>query len=866
MAEHIVGKITRLFCPPKPDNWFAGLIRTQEGDTIKLSGIANVPVRLNMTVECDADFQYTDYGEQYSPVKGSMITRVLTGRSNIVEFLSSSLFPGIGKITAEKIYASFGDDSILKLQENPDDVAAQCGLRPSQIKTLTIGVNATVGTAALVKAYPHMRVKTADKILEENEGLTVNTIQLDVSSYGAYTTFCSLGVGTYETDEIAIEDCNADEFGNRRLDMIMRSAIRKFCDDRRATYINMSDAFEWQRFYSYYFMRVKLYRSLWQAIDESGISFDANTLMSWVQANANDDLHHFEINVIETDNGKIVALYDRAMKSAEDTIVDEIGSNSGGLPETHYKWIESAFNEVLAHIPNVKSMYTQEQIKAVCNAVKYGVTFITGGPGTGKTKTLALLINVWQRMYGDNILMLAPTGRAVNRMKAQTGYEKGETVARFVAMNEHRKHSTGMMYSVGGDKIARKDSVLVIVDESSMLDYITVSKLLDFGHGCTFVFVGDEDQLSPIEPGMFFAECLKCKAAHVTRLTQNFRAESPEIIENANIMMRNEKPLGFADFKLTPNFQILPCLERPIKDEPLSQSEQFILNAYRSYMAQGADFNDIMIITPFAGKKYRLSAANLNEVLQNEVNPEVSVAQASNIYRYDDFGRYLDVRGLSTGLFDNLGVQIRIGDRIMNTKNNMTMEYKSYKNDNAGVCADEIENPDADNFGVLNGDMGTVVRMYPPSGDRSDFAVLIELDDTRSDAEKALVYQPKKYVFVHAKLEGKKKKSNKFETWRLGYATSIHKAQGCEAKHVIIALSGEGYCATRYMIQNGIMPFLTKNMLYTAVTRAKETVSIIGSKDAFIASVNTPFVYTNANLTTGLANEIAEAMSDDLSF
>ena len=122
MSEHIIGRLTHIFGKGQTaSRWFAGVIRFSDGHDAKIAGTASTTVAVGMTVECEAEYIKTDYGWQYVPVKGSLISRVFTSRFEVIRFLSSDLFPGIGAQTATKLYDTYGVNIMEILNNNLEE-------------------------------------------------------------------------------------------------------------------------------------------------------------------------------------------------------------------------------------------------------------------------------------------------------------------------------------------------------------------------------------------------------------------------------------------------------------------------------------------------------------------------------------------------------------------------------------------------------------------------------------------------------------------------------------------------------------------------------------------------------------------------
>ena len=847
MSEHIVGRITRIFGKGQQANrWFAGIIRFSDGHDERIAGTASTTITVGTTVECEADYIKTDYGWQYVPIKGSLISRVFTTRFEVVRFLSSDLFPGVGKGTAEKLYDAYGSDIMEILNNNLADAAKKCHLNKVQVESLMAGLRSTSAVVALAKAFPHMRPTTAQRLVDQHRSVDINQMIGFIQKNPYSVLNLDYGLTLRETDEIAIEDCGASMTSRERIEFIVYYAIGKFCVDKHATYVRLDKQDELEYFFREYICKLRLYGEI--PLYMNGRLFDANYLVYFISAVlVGSSKSLLAIAEFEENGVKEAGLYQAKMLHAEQQLAGML-ANAYCKLDPSYMTRYAKFQKYLKHIKtklkNEGGLWelSDEQDEALGMVFRNRICFISGGPGRGKTKLIKELINAWCGVVGTSVIALAPTGKAVNRMKGQTGRSDVETVARFLVVNA--KVSGGHVQNVHGDIYDTHPSTLIVVDEASMLNFVTAYDLLKMVAGCTVVFVGDKDQLPPIEPGAFLTECLASQRRELTMLTKNFRTDSLTLNENSDKVVRGEsiKSMTFDD-----SFMIMGYDENSANEGELSPAEQFILTDYKQHLATG-DFSDILLVSPFATSKYRLSAGNLNKMLQNALNP----LNEHNVYHYghDDYGQFYDLKGKYSGILDSDGLQIRVGDRVMNTKNNMELSWQSFRNDNVWSEKDLIEFDDQRNIGIFNGDVGTVIRVYEPV-ERRVFSVLIELDDGRNETERQRDPQPKRYVCVEADVDNNG--AYHMKDWCLGYALSVHKAQGSEASHVIVALSEAGYRATvagtKY---HDSMPFLTRNMLYTALTRAKDSVVVVGSVEAFNACLKTPYEYTNVRLAQAI--------------
>lgn len=133
---------------------------------------------------------------------------------------------------------------------------------------------------------------------------------------------------------------------------------------------------------------------------------------------------------------------------------------------------------------------TNEQRDAVYMALMHRISIISGGPGRGKTAISEIVAHGFMlsgRVYSrDDIIMLAPTGRAAQRITESTGYN---------AMTAHR----AIMTMKQGEPAP--NGKLVLVDESSMVDVFLMNSILKYARNCNLIFVGDVDQIASVGPG-----------------------------------------------------------------------------------------------------------------------------------------------------------------------------------------------------------------------------------------------------------------------------------------------------------------------------------------------------------------------------
>lgn len=172
------------------------------------------------------------------------------------------------------------------------------------------------------------------------------------------------------------------------------------------------------------------------------------------------------------------------------------------------------------------------QNKAVQMSATHCLAMLTGGPGTGKTFTVAALVKACLYSQGNcRIIVTAPTGKAVAQLEGSLR-KKMEGRGEIRAGTLHA--ILGLKETVREERIEPLHADVIIVDECSMIDAPIFSKLLaSVPEGTRLLLIGDKDQLPPVESGSVFADLIDAAVFPKLQLTEVLRSDRAELLSFA---------------------------------------------------------------------------------------------------------------------------------------------------------------------------------------------------------------------------------------------------------------------------------------------------------------------------------------------
>lgn len=262
------------------------------------------------------------------------------------------------------------------------------------------------------------------------------------------------------------------------------------------------------------------------------------------------------------------------------------------------------------------------QAEAVRN-LKYRISIVTGGPGTGKTTCLRAIMDVYHMVWPEeHILLMAPTGLAAKRMAESTG------------MNSSTIHKACGLVPANNPSgfTAQGDCTIcgfIGIDEMSMVGEHLFAYAIDAvlsSPSTRIVLLGDTDQLAPVARGDVLRDLIKCKVIKTVRLDVNYRQGSTSTITDASIKIRenraytgNTRNLVFDD-----EFRFVPVTDKDKEKEAneiMNHIVEEYLNGVSKYGMEGT-----IVLTPTHYDKGTpsgyLCKNRVNAAIQAVVNPK----------------------------------------------------------------------------------------------------------------------------------------------------------------------------------------------------------------------------------------------------
>ena len=655
--------------------------------------------------------RHATYGQQF---RADIVERRLPeGIKEIFHYLSSGALKGVGKATARQLIEEFGDDVLNVIEEHPEKLATLRGVSLKRARQISESFRAQMGMRRLMEFLSQHAIPMEVAVpLRRAYG----DVALEVLKNNPYILVeGEFGLEFSKADTLALE------LGVEGEDPMRLEAGLIF---ELAHNLNNGHTF-------------LPHRKLLEA---------TAALLSVELSLLEQALNGLQLRgeIVREDIAGQDAVYLPPVYEAEQAIASRIAEMSREelLPP-------DGLELLLKKIQREQGItYAPQQKQAVELAASKQVMLLTGGPGTGKTTCLRGVLALFEAM-GLETALAAPTGRAAKRLGELCGTE-ASTIHRLLETG-FDPHSGKLVFTHDSYDPLNVDAV--IVDETSMVDIVLMSALLDaLPGGCRLVLVGDPDQLPSVGPGNLFSDLIRSEVVPTVRLTEIFRqAAQSAIIRNAHMVNHGEVP----DLRRNDNdffFMIR-------RDAQSALDTVVDLCRRRLPERMGIPTDQIQVLSPT--RRRGTGTASLNQALQEALNPPL---EGKGERRFGDW------------IF-------RAGDRVMQVKNNYDILWREDGGLRSGM-------------GVFNGDIG-VIR----SIDKEE--ITVDFDG------RIVTYSPD----MLGELEP-------------AFAVTVHKSQGSEYRAVILAAL------------DGAPMLMTRGVLYTAITRARDLFIVVGDDAAVVQMIH----------------------------
>lgn len=670
----------------------------------------NLPLSDQIEVEMEGHWQSGNYGMQYQVE--SFMEIVPRTKEGIIGYLASGALKGVKEKTAEAIYRKFGQNTLEVIEHTPEKLLSVPGISEKKLEGIidSFGKNRVFRELMTFLAPYKITPKKVNMILQ-----TFQDKSLEIVRQCPYMLCAVKGFGFLTVDQIG-----------RKLGKTLNDPMRiSGC----VGYV------------------------LENAMKEGHLYLEQEILVEQVEKVLNKDLTNQAVTVQDIGNvlyrlvmqKSIVVDMDRVYNLRQFEAEEETASMIAKkllYPMEAYE-VEPELEQAQKDLGITLS---EQQRQAVRMVFKNPISIITGGPGTGKTTVLKVILYIHGMKCKSEVQLMAPTGRAARRMSESTGNPNASTMHMALGLLGE-DYTTDFAYLEAG---------FVNVDESSMVDmHLAYEFFRRVKRNTRILLVGDVDQLPSVGAGDVFRELIRCGLIPVTVLDLVYRQGSASSIPiNAKRMKE-----GKTDLILGNDFQFIGC-------RGISETANMVKRIYQDEIARNG-IDQVQILTPFRAKT-EAGVVELNRSLEDIINPSVRGKEELKIGK-DIF---------------------RSGDKVLQNKNTAL---------------------------VSNGDMG-IISGFEKDEDGNLKTQIEFTDDRQVEYEREQMEQ-----IEHAN------------------AITVHKSQGSEFAVVIIPWVKAFYI------------MLKRNILYTAVTRAKVKVYLVGDWNAVCQAIHTD---DNGKRKTMLAERI----------
>ena len=477
-----------------------------------------------------------------------------------------------------------------------------------------------------------------------------------------------------------------------------------------------------------------------------------------------------------------------------------------------------------------KGCLSPMQVRALGAITQKNFIVLTGGPGTGKTTTVARMIEILRQTNPEkrlDIKLAAPTGKAANRLKESIQNEAPSSESDFyskleaVTLHKLLGSKPGVIENFTYDAKNKLSGDVFIIDEASMVSLLMFKKFLEaIPQDAKVIVIGDPDQLASVEVGTVLADIVKGMQNQARR---DISIDLSESIKLDNTLKKLWEKTATSTDEQWPNdhsetsfIQLhnglvaltqghrneggVSTLVKLIKDQDIQKAIELLKSDEKDVtlidsLNSNSSYKEELI------QHYKDLSQKVSELYKQEKDDQISPEELDQQYAtlLDEMNNLrllcAKKRGTKAGTNSIQEWNALISKEIEKEFGSTKSDIDAYEERIGSVL---VVRKNQSTLDIQNGDTGLLVKRVPQEGEDSFKLVL-------PGTEKGTV----RYV-----------SRPQIEAAELGYAITIHKSQGSEYKHALVMLAKEADS-----------PLNLRELIYTGVSRAKQKVTVIGSEE-----------------------------------
>ena len=587
MSDFIIGKVTRIIYENASNSYKVGVFRVKESSE-------NLREYINTSISFTGNFNNLN-DEIYYKFTGSIVNHPKYGtqfsvtsyeisnpsdEEEIISYLGSGLFKGIGIKTAEKIVKKYGKNTLEIIKNDPYAL--------SKIDRVSVKTSLEVYDKLNSLTYEEKLISNLTKMgFSVNESIKIvkdYSLNLeDIIKSNLYILTNILDFDKVDSIYIKYNDINSD----LRIENVITHSIKEVCYKTGNTLASIEEVYlEVLKYFNNDFKSQSFNLYIKNLIEQYKIyEFNGYLMLNYFYDTESYIAERIKLyNSIKSGESNVKAnMYVRKFESKNDIKLNE------------------------------------KQKNAVIGSILNNFFIITGGPGTGKTTIIKAIADYYKDK--NSIVLLAPTGRSAKRMASSVGIN-ASTIHKFLKWDKESS-------TFGLNEFNKSKAKIVIVDESSMIDIFLFSSLLkSLNDTVKLILVGDANQLPSIGPGNILYDLLSDEKINKEYLNYIYRTDEKSYINVLAEQIKNKEEIEYIkdynDFKFIES-----------NDDDIINNLKFISESVKE---KNISLDEFQVLVPMY--KGSVGIDIINKTLQDIFNPNYNdleeIEYSNTVFREND--------------------------------------------------------------------------------------------------------------------------------------------------------------------------------------------------------------------------------------